>query len=111
MDHILVGGRWPLPLLPGTGGHYAYLETASKKNEQCFLHLTRDFATDGELSAVEYFGGVGIFSTIIQNRFQPWEHYIYDNDPDCVRQLQSAFHGRGNVLVQHGDARQKMGSV
>jgi hypothetical protein len=105
----LVCNRWKLPLLPGLGGHYAYLETASKKNEECFMHLTRDFPTNGELSVVEYFGGVGIFSTIIQQRFQPWEHYIYDIDPDCVRQLESAFAGVEGVHVAQGDAKQTMG--
>jgi hypothetical protein len=106
---LLVGGRWPLPLVEGgAGGHFAHIDReASKMNEACFMHIIRDFPQG--LSVVEYFGGVGIFATIVQETLRPSAHTIYDIDPDCVRQLHSAFDGRATVGI--GDAKELMGTV
>src|SRR5436190_15701643 len=75
---VLVAGQWPLPLIDGAGGHFKYLDTASQWNEACFLYLIQGLPRG--LSYVEYFGGVGIFSTIIQNSLAPTAHHIFDLD-------------------------------
>ena len=107
MRELLVGGRWPLPLVEGAGGHFAHIDReASKMNEACFMHITRDFPHG--MSVAEYFGGVGIFSTIVQETLKPRLHLIYDIDDDCVRQLQSVFTGR--AVVGKADAKEVMGT-
>lgn len=105
-DSILVCGQWPLPLRPGTGGFYEYLQTASSKNASCFLELVKDLPSG--LSVSEHFGGCGLFSTIIQQVLHPRTHTIYDLDSDCVAQLESVF---GSVAsVAQGDAKETMGA-
>ena len=106
---VLVAGQWLLPLIDGAGGHFKYLDTASQWNEACFLYLIQGLPRG--LSYAEYFGGVGIFSTIIRNSLAPTEHYIFDLDRDCARQLKKAFGGCPHVTVARGDARKTLGSV
>lgn len=105
---IQVLDRWPLVLRPGTGGHYQYLDTASKRNSACFLNLIEDLPQG--ISVVEHFGGVGMFSTIIQQVLHPQQHIIEDLDEDCVAQLSSLFVGDDQVSVARADAKISMGS-
>lgn len=106
MTEILVGDQWPLQLLDGHGGHFAYMDTQpSRWNPICFMHTVRDLPHG--LSVVEYFGGVGIFATIVQNMLHPRSHYISDLDADCVRQLEHAF--AGQATIAQADARRAMG--
>lgn len=110
MNPYLVCGRWPLPLVDGTGGHFAHLtRKASTWNEWCFQHIICDVPTG--LNIVEYFGGVGIFATIVQECLRPRQHLIYDLDRDCVRQLVHAFRERVGILIARGDAKERMGRV
>lgn len=104
MTSIQVCERWPLPLLPGSGGHYRYLDTASKRNAQCFLELVDGLQIG---SAVEYFGGVGIFSTIIQRLLEPQWHWVFELDSDCIAQLSTI----PNLQVTQGDAHETMGTI
>jgi hypothetical protein len=99
-----VCGRWPLVLQDGKGGHFAYLHTASSKNAACFLHLVAGLPQ--RLSTVEYFGGVGQFSTILRHVIHPGYHRVFDLDVDCVSQLQSI-----GLDASQGDARETMGTV
>lgn len=105
MTATLVCGQYPLELLPGFGGHYAYLNTASSKNAACFLHLVKFLPRVS--TVVEYFGGVGQFSTILQQICRPGSHYAFDIDVDCVRQLQSL----KGLRAEQGDAKQTMGTI
>lgn len=105
MTQTLVCGEWPLELQPGTGGHYQYLSTASSKNASCFAHLVKDLPQG--LSVVEYFGGVGQFSTVIQQLLSPSRHHAFDLDLDCVRQLQTI----PGILAAQGDAKETMGTI
>jgi hypothetical protein len=108
MREYLVGGRWPLSLLDGAGGHFAHINRESSTwNEWCFMHIIRDLPTGKRV--VEYFGGVGIFATIVQECLKPSAHVIYDLDPDCARQLAWAFAGR--AAVAQGDACEFMGQT
>lgn len=107
MTSIQVCNRWELPLRAGAGGHYRYLHTASDRNASCFLELCNHMEVPAIGSVVEYFGGVGIFSTIIQQLFRPPQHWAFDLDSDCVAQLQTI---PGMVAAQ-GDAHETMGSI
>lgn len=104
MNSVSICNKWELPLLDGKGGHYRYLDTASRRNAECFLELVDGLRV---ASAVEYFGGVGIFSTIIQQVLHPFQHYVFDVDPDCVAQLRTI---RG-LQATHGDAHETMGTL
>ncbi len=102
---IQICDQWPLKLRAGFGGHFAYLDTASKRNAACFLSLLGGIPQG--TSVVEYFGGVGIFSTIIQNVIRPTYHRAFDIDDDCVAQLQTL----DRVGASYGDAKQTMGTI
>lgn len=102
---VLVCDRWPLTLRPGSGGHFAYLNTISSKNTACFLALL-DGMTHVN-SVVEYFGGVGLFATVVQQVLHPLLHRVYDLDGDCVAQLQSL----PQISAAQGDAHALMGTV
>lgn len=104
MTTVSICNRWELPLLDGSGGHYRYLDTASQRNAACFLELLERLQVS---SAVEYFGGVGIFSTIIQQVLHPLQHWAFDLDPDCVAQLRTI----QGIQVAPGDAHDTMGSI
>ena len=101
--------RWPLVLRPGAGGHYQYLDTASKHNTACFLELVKDLPQG--LTVVEHFGGVGMFSTIIEQVLHPRWHIIGDIDADCAAQLTELFAGDDHVSVVQVDAKETMGLV
>ena len=60
------------------------------------------------LPVVEYFGGVGLVSTIIRGMLQPSSHVIYELDERCVEQLGFAYPGEDPHVI-HGDARAYMG--
>ena len=107
MTSIQVCNRWELPLLAGEGGHYRYLDTASHRNAACFLELCNHLEVPAVRSVVEYFGGVGIFSTIVQQLFHPSQHWAFDIDPDCVAQLQTI----PGMVAASGDAHETMGSI
>jgi len=47
---------------------------------------------------VEFFGGVGLQSTIIQELLQPIDHTIIENDGNCIRHLNDNFRGRATIL-------------
>lgn len=104
MSTVQICDKWELPLLDGSGGHYQYLDSASKKNASCFLELVTGLQAD---SVVEYFGGVGIFSTIIQQVLAPSRHLVFELDGDCVTQLRTI----PGLVVSQGDAHETMGSV
>lgn len=106
---IQVLDRWPLVLRPGTGGHYQYLDTASKRNAACFLNLVEDLPSG--LTVVEHFGGVGMFSTIIEQVLRPRWHIIGDIDDDCAKQLAATFEAEPHVSVTCVDAKETMGLV
>lgn len=101
---VRICDRWDLPLLEGKGGHYRYLDTASQRNAACFLELVERLQVS---SAVEYFGGVGIFSTVIQQVLRPFQHWVFDLDPDCVAQLRTI----PRIQAAPGDAHETMGSI
>lgn len=84
-QELMVCGQWPLTLRPGSGGHYAYLHTGSQWNPRCFHTVVKGIPTG--LRVREYFGGVGIFSTIIQQVLKPATHVATDLDLDCALQL------------------------
>lgn len=106
-NSVRICNRWDMPLLEGEGGHYRYLDTASERNANCFLELCNQMEVPAIRSVAEYFGGVGIFSTILQNLFQPTQHWAFDIDPDCVRQLTTI----PGVAAAAGDAKDTMGSL
>lgn len=104
MSTVQICDRWELPLLDGSGGHYQYLDSISKRNAACFLELVDGLHIE---SAVEYFGGVGIFSTIIQQVLHPYRHSVFDLDADCVAQLRTI----QGLQVAQGDAHETMGTA
>jgi len=101
---VRICGKWEMALLDGKGGHYRYLDTASHRNAACFLHLIEGMSIQ---SVVEHFGGVGIFSTVVQKVLHPHQHWAFDVDPDCVRQLQSI----EGLVATDGDAKETMGTI
>lgn len=103
-ETYMVAGKYPLALLPGLeGGHFAWLKTVSRKNPDAFQRLLVGLPRG--MSVVEYFGGVGIFSTIIQQELKPRTHLAFDLDPDCARQLATI----PGVQAAQGDAKELMG--
>ena len=78
-------------------------------NEACFAHVVRDLPTG--VSIAEYFGGVGIFTTILQHSLRPRVHHVFDLDPDCARQLEFAFKGHDGMHTGQADAKLAMGSI
>lgn len=105
----LVCNKWPLVLQSGQGGHYAFLDTVSSRNASCFLRLVANLP-QGQ-TVVEHFGGVGIFSTVVQQVLAPRSHLIFDLDADCIKQVQSAFAGNPTVYTEQSDAHQTMATI
>lgn len=62
-----------------------------------------------KLDVVEYFGGAGIQSTIIQELLEPNKHIILEKDDGCVRQLRWLFNFCPQVSIFQGDATQLIG--
>jgi len=80
-------------------------ESEKKRNDQSYLHfitsrqdlvsakciatewLLEDIRTNREHSVREYFAGVGLQSTLIQNMINVKEHKVSDIDINCYKQL------------------------
>lgn len=57
------------------------------------------------LSYVEFFGGTGLHSCIIQSKLSPASHTIIEKDPACIRHLERVFAGRPGIRIIGGDSR------
>lgn len=111
MKSVLVCGKWPLALYDGTGGYYHYVNDRADevgRNAHCIRWLLEEVNLDIR-SAIEPFGGVGVFATVIQGVCKPDIHRLYDIDDDCLRQLRTAFCNHSSVRVDYGDARETIG--
>jgi hypothetical protein len=114
MKELLVCDQWPLRLAEGEGGYYAYANSRSGevgRNAWCIRWLLHELGLPTGLTAVEPFGGVGAFATVVQGVLRPRHHFIGEIDPDCLRQLQTAFGDRDGMYVLGLDAREAIGNV
>src|ERR1044072_8681495 len=122
ISSALICDKWDLPILPGNPnklasgakGYYEYINERPKetgKNALCIEWLINKLPRDlMYCSVIENFGGVGVFSTIIENMLQPTWHWIFDIDEDCRAQLENAFKDNENVSIFHGDAQYELGA-
>lgn len=102
----LIANKWELPIIEGKqGGFFSHLNPRDiSKRVQCIRWLFEGLPTPS--SATEYFGGIGVQSTLVRKILAPREHYIFDIDLDCVEQLDYLF---GKVAkVSKGDAKELM---
>ena len=94
----------------GSRGFFYYLQKKPldlDKNARCFDLMLDQAVASGlpnPLRVVEFFGGIGSFATVVQERLRPREHFIWDLDPFCARHLKRAFEKRSGVTVTEGDA-------
>ena len=108
---VMVCRRWPLRVTAGEGGYYEYMnERAGEvgRNAECIRWLLSSKPYDIR-TVMEPFGGVGAFATVVQGALAPEQHWLYEIDEDCLRQLQMAFADRP-VNVAYGDANETIGS-
>jgi hypothetical protein len=108
---VLVCNQWTLKLLGGEGGYYHYVNKRAGevgRNAHCIRWLLEQLNMNVE-TVVEPFGGVGVFATVVQGVCSPKEHYLYDLDPDCLRQLRAAFADVPGVTVAKADATKTIG--
>lgn len=61
-----------------------------------------------ELSVIEFYGGTGVQSTVIDQVLKPKNHVIIEQDEVCVRQLEHLFGNKKTVQIICGDAKQYM---
>ena len=118
MRQAIICGKWKLPITVPLGS-----EAGLPKQKRSYLHYISEhgdlvaakcLATEWLLSSVEraftvreYFGGVGIVSTIVRNLLAPHSHIISELSAICVEQLKGAFTKKTEVVRQQ-DARQAM---
>lgn len=111
-----VCGKWDLPFYFPLAG-----EGERSTHARSYLHYVKEHtplvaakavATEWLLSgqpdfrsAVEYFGGAGVVSTILRGMFRLADHTIYEIDGGCIDHLEAAFGKGGEVLVVRKDAR------
>ncbi len=112
----IICGKWNINFLqhePGRGGSTfskSYLDeiddhlSDASANATAMRFLLQGLPT--KLEVVEFFGGAGIQSTIIQQTLQPSKHMIIENDYGCIAQLKQLFDSTPNVVVLQADARQ-----
>lgn len=115
VDYAVICERWRMPL-GGTDGSAWFLDWVRRKPRESSTHVTAGYAAYASLAkadgagayakVVEYFGGMGCQSMIIQDRFHPVEHVIYEQHEMAVEHLRFALRGVPGVSVRHGDALQ-----
>ena len=72
--------------------YFSFLKKVSVgRQAKCRYNLLIRLQNKGIENAVEFFGGVGINSTMIQKIIEPENHYIYDYDEKCVEHLNKNF--------------------
>lgn len=122
MRTALICGKWELPVLPGTptmvAGHartyYTFVNGGRTdeiaRNVQCIDTLMK-YVPQGIKTIVEPFGGIGGFTTVLQNALSPEKHIIFELDPDCLAQLRNAFGHRPGVEIRNEDSREVFGTI
>src|SRR3990167_10774273 len=63
----------------------------------------------GIKSCIEYFGGVGVSSAIIEYVFNPVEHVIFEDNSDCIKVLKEKFSCIVSVTVLRADSLSILG--
>ena|SRR3990167_3760642 len=59
-------------------------------------------------TVVEFFGGIGLQSLIVENLLHPIEHVVLDKDSQCVEHLKRVFQNYPDVLIAQADAWEAM---
>lgn len=112
----IVCGKWPIDFLEHehrSGGSVfgkSYLDeiddhladVSANATAMCFLLES----LPEKLNVVEFFGGAGIQSLIIQEKIQPSKHIIIEQDDSCMAQLIQMFRENPNIALFQVDATQ-----
>jgi hypothetical protein len=111
----MVCGKWPLELGERTvseepkdllGSHFAWINDKKVRyNADAFLDVLNKAQLPTELSVVEFCGGIGEFTLVVQNVLKPTTHRVFDLDQECVDHLKVTF---PQCQVEQGDARKTM---
>ncbi len=65
-----------------------------------------------KMDVVEFFGGAGIQSVIIQEQLQPRQHVIMEQDDACIRQLEMMFEDKDkDIVIFKSDATRLIGRM
>lgn len=117
----LVCGKWKLPVLEGKaemviGGarsYYAFINGRSKeigRNVQCIEDLITHLPPGIE-TVIEPFGGIGGFTTVIQQTIHPKLHTIFEINDDCLAQLKNGFDSNPTIVIRNEDSREIFGTI
>ena len=96
MKTFRVLNKWDLPVPDKSEGWFA--DWAIRRTKHVSGHLARgtyvlrDLRDQGYSPerVVEYFGGLGVQSLVIQNLWpSAWPHHLYENNPDAVAYLEA----------------------
>lgn len=116
---LLINQAWPLEFpdeydegdktsfLYWVHHHFPAVQVHAAAQLYCYKDLRDLIKTPKISTVVEFFGGSGIGTTIIQRLFEPQLHCVYDIDPACVKHLQ-AQEFSDCVDVWQGDAHEVM---
>lgn len=107
----LICEKWNIVLDDqGKSGFFQYMEPNEISRRSAAMEwLLEDLPH--AIKVVEYFGGVGVQSVIIQGLLKPKTHHIFELDEDCIRQLKMLYDGNPFITVALGDAKETMGTI
>lgn len=109
MPKALLCEKWELPITDGKTGFFKHTNVSElSRRAKCFEWLVQDIPFGK--TVIEYFGGIGLQSVIIEETINPLFHDIYDIDEDCVEQLKIVFKDKP-VTVALKDAKEAMGAT
>lgn len=120
MTTILVNGTWPLVFQEDKEQHtkQSFLYWLQEHPAHIAGHAAAEYRMYMEVkhhlgnvdSAVEYFGGIGVGTMLIQHLLKPKDHTVYELDMACVTHLEGQ-KWPGDVSVVYGDSSEAMGKV
>lgn len=113
VEHAVICERWRIPL-GGTDQDAWFLDWVRRKTKEASGHVTAGYAAYSSLvdlhgvgaydRVVEFFGGMGCQSLVIENRLKPKSHIVYEKHPLAAEHLRRALKDYPAVSVVHGDA-------
>ena len=118
IKRVLVNQAWPIyfddcesddkaSFLYWVNEHFPAVQVHGAAQLHVYQELKKQIPDINVDTVVEFFGGSGIGSGIIQGLFKPAKHYVYDKDSQCVTHLQAQKFTHACEIWQ-GDAKEAM---
>lgn len=117
MTTRMICGKWPLELGEHStgpekkpegymGGQFSWVNDKKVRyNADAFLDVLNQANLPTGMTALEFCGGIGEFTVVIQNVLKPSHHRVFDYDQECADHLKRTF---PQCEVAQGDARETM---